>query len=128
LFTFDEVCVLPLGHPLLAREVLHPADFQGESFLSQSPSDRVRLELDEVFRQHGVTRTMSMEAYDASTICCLVREGLGVAIVNPFSALSFAGYGVAPVLSFGPIPSQYCAPGISSLHSAGDPVHRNHPG
>ncbi len=94
LFTFDEVCVLPLGHPLLAREVLHPADFQGESFLSQSPSDRVRLELDEVFRQHGVTRTMSMEAYDASTICCLVREGLGVAIVNPFSALSFAGYGV----------------------------------
>jgi DNA-binding transcriptional LysR family regulator len=94
LFTFDEVCVLPSGHPLLDRPVLHPADFEGESFLSQSPSDPVRLELDDVFRRHGVTRTMSMDAYDAFTICCLVREGLGVAIVNPFTALYLAGYGV----------------------------------
>jgi DNA-binding transcriptional LysR family regulator len=94
LFTFDEVCVLPAGHPLLARSVLRPGDFEGASFISQAPSDPVRLELDEVFRRHGVARVMALEAHDAFTICCLVREGLGVAIVNPFTAVAFAGDGV----------------------------------
>jgi DNA-binding transcriptional LysR family regulator len=94
LFSFDEVCVLPAGHPLLGRDVLRPADFDGESFISQAPSDPVRLELDEVFRRHGVERVLAMEAHDSFTICCLVREGLGVAIVNPFTAQYFGGDGV----------------------------------
>ena len=94
LFSFDEVCVLPAGHPLLDRAVLRPADFEGASFISQAPSDPVRLELDEVFRQHGVERVLAMEAHDAFTICCLVRAGLGVTIVNPCTAMYFAGNGV----------------------------------
>jgi DNA-binding transcriptional LysR family regulator len=94
LFTFDEICVLPAGHPLLEREVLHPSDFEGETFISQAPNDPIRHRLDEVFRQYGVNRVMSLDANDSWTICCLVREGLGVTIVNPLNALYLAGAGV----------------------------------
>ena len=90
----DEICVLPCGHPLLARPALNPADFAGERFLSLAASDPYRIQLDEVFRNHGVARVMAMETHSAVSVCSLVREGLGIAVVNPLTALAFAGQGL----------------------------------
>ena len=91
LFVANEICVIPKGHRLLAKDVLHPVDFAGESFVSLAPTDHIRIRLDEIFRQHGVTREMSLEAHDAVTVCSLVRQGLGITIVNPLTALDFEG-------------------------------------
>jgi len=94
LLTADEICVLPCGHPLLARPTLNPADFAGERFVSLAASDPYRIQLDEVFRNHGVARVMAMETHSAVSVCSLVREGLGIAVVNPLTALAFAGQGL----------------------------------
>lgn len=91
LLAADEVCVLPGGHPLLAKPVLDPADFAGERFISLSATDSYRVQVDEVFRQHGVARRMALETHSAVSVCSLVREGLGVAIVNPLTALACCG-------------------------------------
>lgn len=88
-FEADEVCALPKGHRLLAKDVLCPSDFEGESYISLSPTDHIRIRLDDIFRQCGVTRHMSLEAYDAVTVCSLVRQGMGITIVNPITALDF---------------------------------------
>ena len=88
LFSFREVCVLPKGHRLLAKSVLAPSDFAGEEFLSLSPLDPIRTEIDGVFRKHGVARNLLFEGDDAMTICRMVQEGLGVSIVNGMTALS----------------------------------------
>jgi DNA-binding transcriptional LysR family regulator len=90
----DEVCVLPAGHPLLAKAVLAPADFAGQRFVSLAASDPYRIQLDEVFRYHGVARVQALETQSAVAVCAMVREGLGLAIVNPLTALAFAGEGV----------------------------------
>ena len=90
----DEVCVLPEGHPLLVRQVLQPADFAGERYVSLSASDPYRIQLDEVFRHHGVARTLAVETHSAVSVCSMVREGLGIALVNPLTALAFAGQGL----------------------------------
>ena len=90
----DELCVLPAGHPLLARRVLRPADFAGVRYISLAEADPYRIQLDEVFRHHHVARVMAMETHSAVSVCSLVREGLGVTIVNPLTALAFAGQGV----------------------------------
>lgn len=90
----DELCVLPAGHPLLQSKVLEPADFAGERFISLAAADPYRIQLDEVFRNHGVARVLAMETHSAVSVCSLVREGLGCAIVNPLTALAFAGSGV----------------------------------
>lgn len=38
LFSLDEVCVLPPGHPLAEKSVLTPQNFQGENYISLSLS------------------------------------------------------------------------------------------
>jgi len=91
LLQVDEVCVLPAGHPLLARPVLRPRDFEGEAFVSFAPADPYRQQVDAMFERHGVRRQLSVETVSAVSVCALVRHRLGVAIVNPLTALELAG-------------------------------------
>lgn len=95
LLVANEVCVIPDGHPLLSRPVLSPRDFADERFISLSPTDPYRLQLDDVFRAHAISRRMVLETHSAVSVCSMVREGLGVAIVNPLTALDFAGRGLS---------------------------------
>ncbi|WP_088284409.1 LysR family transcriptional regulator [Ideonella sp. A 288] len=90
----DEVAVLPDGHPLLARRVLRPRDFAGQAFVSLARADPYRQAVDALFESQAVARTMAVEAASAVTVCALVRQGLGVAIVNPLTALELAGPGL----------------------------------
>jgi DNA-binding transcriptional LysR family regulator len=87
----DEVAVLPAGHALLARRVLRPRDFEGQAFVSLSPTDPYRHAVDAMFAQQGVQRQMSLDTVSAVSVCALVRQSLGVAIVNPLTALEMAG-------------------------------------
>lgn len=90
----DEVCVLPDGHPLLARRVLKLKDFDGQAFVSFVPSDPYRQLVDALFERHGVQRRLNIETASAASVCALVRHGLGVAIVNPLTAMELAGAGL----------------------------------
>ncbi|MDH4570972.1 LysR family transcriptional regulator [Pseudomonas sp. BN414] len=94
LFAADMVCVLPEGHELLARSELTLADFQGRPFISLSGLDIYRQSLDAHFLAAGVERRMVVETSTAASLCALVRQGLGLAIVNPLSALDEAGRGL----------------------------------
>ncbi len=94
-FCADEVAILPAGHPLVTRPRLSPADFHDQPFISLSASDIYRQQLDRLFGQHGVERHMVLETHSAASVCCMVREGVGLAVVNPLSAAAFAGQGVA---------------------------------
>ncbi|MFY7866176.1 LysR family transcriptional regulator [Roseateles sp.] len=89
--TLDEVCVLPAGHRLLERSVLTPEDFQDEDFISLSPDDPYRLQLDALFAEASVQRRLRVETHSAVAVCALVQQGLGLAIVNPLTALALAG-------------------------------------
>lgn len=91
LLQVDEVAVLPQGHPLLAKARLRPADFRGLPFVSLAAGDPYRQQIDELFGRHGVQRQLVLQAGSAAAVCALVRQGLGVAVVNPLTALEFAG-------------------------------------
>jgi len=90
----DEVCVLPDGHPLLARRVLRPKDFADQAFVSFAPSDPYRQQVDALFEEQGVRRRLALETASAASVCALVRQGLGLAIVNPLTAMELAGTGL----------------------------------
>ena len=94
LFAGDMVCVLPQGHPLLVKPMLLAADFAGRDFVSLSMQDQYRQGLDALFEERGITRRMVMETTSAASVCAMVRQGLGLAIVNPLTALDEAGRGV----------------------------------
>jgi DNA-binding transcriptional LysR family regulator len=91
LLEVDEVCVLPDGHPLLGKRVIALKDFAGQPFISLSANDRYRLQIDDAFAQAGIARRLLIETPTAVSVCSFVRQGLGIAIVNPLTALDFAG-------------------------------------
>lgn len=91
LLELDEVAVLPAGHPLLARRRLAASDFAGQAFVSFHPRDRYRQSVDRVFAQAGVDRQLAVEADSAVAVCAMVQQGVGLAIVNPLTALAMAG-------------------------------------
>ncbi|MFZ2989073.1 LysR family transcriptional regulator [Ideonella sp.] len=95
LLTADEVCVLPAAHPLAHRRRLIPADFEGQPFISLAAHDPYRQQVDAVFGQAGVERRLLWETPSAASVCAMVRQGLGLALVNPLTALEFAGDGLA---------------------------------
>ncbi|BEO63003.1 LysR family transcriptional regulator [Serratia marcescens] len=94
LMTLNEVCVLPAGHPLSAKDQLTPQDFAAQNFISLSSTDSYRHLLDALFAEQGVERRMVMETHSAASVCAMVRAGVGVSIVNPLTALDYAGSGV----------------------------------
>jgi len=90
LLTLNEVCVLPVNHPLSAKAVITPQDFSGLSFISLSATDNYRQLLDILFAERGISRRMVLETHSAASVCSMVAQGIGVSIVNPLSALEYA--------------------------------------
>ena len=95
IFTGNEVCVLPVGHPLASKTCLTPQDFAGQNYISLSQTDSYRQLLDHLFHEQNVQRRMVMETHSAASVCAMVRAGVGVSIVNPLTALDYADSGVA---------------------------------
>jgi len=90
LLTLDEVAVLPAGHALAHKSALDLADFAGEFFVSLSADDPYRRLIDARFAEAGVERTLRVETHSAAAVCAMVERGLGIAIVNPVTALAAA--------------------------------------
>ncbi len=91
LFSADLVCVLSPRHPLATKSVLALEDFHGIDFINLASLDIYRQTLDEHFRQAQVNRRTVIETGNAASVCAMVRQGLGVAIINPLTALAEAG-------------------------------------
>lgn len=94
LLVADEVAVLPVGHVLAQKPVLSLGDFAGQSFISFAPADPYRQQVDALFAAAGVVRDLRLETSSAVSVCALVRQGLGLGIVNPLTALELAGEGL----------------------------------
>lgn len=98
----EAVAALPPGHRLAERDVLRPADFAGERFISFTPETRMRHAIDQVFEAADIDRVQRIEAYVSNGACSFVAEGLGVALVDPFTAAAFTADGSIVVRPFAP--------------------------
>lgn len=94
LLTLDEVAVLPAGHALAAQAVLQVQDFANQPFVSLSADDPYRRQIDTRFAEAGVARQLHLQTHSAVAVCAMVQQGLGLAIVNPLTALAMAGPGL----------------------------------
>jgi DNA-binding transcriptional LysR family regulator len=90
--TADAVAILPARHHLAGANEIVAADFEGERFISLGKSSIFGERIDAAFE--GVRRRLLVEAPLAQIACVLVSEGVGVSIVDPFSASEFEQRGV----------------------------------
>src|SRR6185503_5185997 len=91
LIEMNEVAVLPANHALAAKRRLKLADFDGQAFVSLAPGDPYRQIIDSLFDQQGVQRRQAIETHSAVSVCAMVKQGLGLGIVNPLTAMEQAG-------------------------------------
>lgn len=94
LMSTEVICALPEGHRLTAKRTIVPKDLEGENFISNTRELTTRLQADAVFASFGVERRMQLETQINAGVCAFVQAGLGVALVDPFSALDYVGRGV----------------------------------
>ncbi|RKP43547.1 hypothetical protein D7S86_28740 [Pararobbsia silviterrae] len=77
---------------LLAKRVIDLSDFAHQAFISLGSNDPYRIQMDDAFARLGIARRLVVETPSAVSVCSLVRKGLGLAIVNPLTALEFADH------------------------------------
>ncbi|MFS8977212.1 LysR substrate-binding domain-containing protein [Cupriavidus necator] len=94
LITTRMVCALPVGHRLCSQEVITPQDLAGESFVSHPRVLDSRLQIDALFASYGIERKLQVETQVSWSICAFVEAGLGVALIDPITALDYHGTGV----------------------------------
>jgi DNA-binding transcriptional LysR family regulator len=94
IFTDDEVCVLPLSHPLCDKKVITPLDMAGINMVSLSGQDPYRIIFDKILADAQVKTRTVIETHSAAAVCFFVQQNVGVGIINPLTALSFADQGV----------------------------------
>jgi DNA-binding transcriptional LysR family regulator len=91
LLQVNEVAVLPARHALSNKGKLDLQDFANLPFISLAPDDPYRTLIDAMFDQAKVPRHTGLETSSAVAVCAMVRQGLGLAIVNPLTAHAMAG-------------------------------------
>lgn len=89
------VCLLPAAHRLARRKLIRAEDLRDEPFISLSEDSITRMRTDSVFEASGIPRQMHLFARSPETACSLVGLGLGVAILNPFTARHHVAPGIA---------------------------------
>ncbi|UWQ85997.1 LysR substrate-binding domain-containing protein [Leisingera caerulea] len=93
IFTAPMQAVLPIGHPLVAKDRLEPGDFHEQPFVALGAEIATRSETD-VFLAVGNARPRIVaEAQLSASICELVASGAGLSIVEPVTAANFAAVG-----------------------------------
>jgi DNA-binding transcriptional LysR family regulator len=112
------------------------ADFAGQPFISLAAVDPYRQQIgDAIFARAGVERRMALDTHSAASVCAMVREGVGLAIVNPLTALDYAGRACRSAASpcpcrsvnlvkplHRPLPSRLGGPDEQALHAQADAV------
>jgi DNA-binding transcriptional LysR family regulator len=78
-------CVaLPRGHRLGSRRgPLSPQDLATENLLMLASEDASRQTTEAAFTTAGIRPRVACEAQNASVLCAMVAQGVGVAVVNP---------------------------------------------
>jgi DNA-binding transcriptional LysR family regulator len=80
------VVVMPRGHRLVRRGALVPADMQGERMVGLEAAAPLGAMVRDALERAGVPYRPEIEVRHAATACMLVEQGLGIAVVDPFSA------------------------------------------
>jgi len=88
------VVALPQGHALARHKRITPAMLGKHPFIALNPEDSVSLRLDRICRNHGVELRTVVECPFTISQCELVRNKVGVAIVNPVTAYDYLHAGL----------------------------------
>lgn len=83
------VCVMQAEHPLAAQEEVHPIDLDAQPLIAIARRHARRMQLDKVFNHARSNPRLLAEVSTSFAAVDLVKEGLGLAVVNPFPVFQY---------------------------------------
>ncbi len=101
------LCILPAGHRLAGRATVEIGDLAHERLVRMPPGETlIGMQMEALLEQHAVPLAEPIETTQSILVSALVREGLGVGVVDALTAAEHvAAGGVArpfrPAVSFG---------------------------
>lgn len=87
LYSGSMVCVMPVGHPLAEKSVILPEDLAEHRFIALDRNTRMGNLVRMIFEKACVPYQFAVEVRYCHAACILASNGVGVAIVDPFSPL-----------------------------------------
>lgn len=83
------VCAMPNSHPMSELETVQPEDLHGQRLIALTHRHARRAQLDKVLTNSRSLPHVVAEASTSFAAVDLVREGLGVTVVNPFPVAQY---------------------------------------
>ncbi|MEX5727344.1 DNA-binding transcriptional LysR family regulator [Rhodovulum iodosum] len=87
--TSSAVCAMARGHPLAEKATVAPTDLDGEALIALTHRHARRAQLDKLLSQAGARAHVVAEVSTSFAAIDLAKEGLGLAVVNPFPVIHF---------------------------------------
>ena len=88
------VVACPVGHPLASCSVITPQQLALYPFVALKPDDISSERLNAICCASGVTLQTVVESSYTFNLCELVRSGVGIAVVNPVTAVDYLHAGL----------------------------------
>ncbi|PSW14568.1 LysR family transcriptional regulator [Photobacterium rosenbergii] len=82
----ESVCLVPANSPLARRKVIDIYDI-ADQVLIRHEKDATQRRIDALLRRYNLSTIEHIEVSLASTAAALVKEGVGIAITDPFTAV-----------------------------------------
>ncbi len=89
LSTGNMVCVMPPHHELARKPSVTPEDLASHAFIALERGTMMGEAVRESFRLAACPFNFVIEARYCNTACALVESGVGIAVVDPFSPISY---------------------------------------
>lgn len=125
------LCIVPRGHPLAARESITPAEIVNHPLIGIDPGDPYGRIMASLFSDQSLSYEVTIRARFGSTVCALVTNGLGIAVIDEFTMAGDNWPGISAIAIEGPtefetwvafrkdIPlSTYCTHFVAMLRTA----------
>ena len=84
-------CIVPPGHELAGRKQVSAAEIVRYPLIGIDPNDPYGRIMAEIFARHRLDYNITIRARFGTTVCALVKAGLGIAIIDQFT-VAHGGY------------------------------------
>ncbi|MDU0342248.1 LysR family transcriptional regulator [Bosea rubneri] len=91
------LCIVPEGHPLAGRDRVSASEIVAHPLIGIDPNDPYGRIMSEIFVRSGLSFEMAIKARFGTTVCALVKAGLGIAIIDQFTVAHGAMPGIVAI-------------------------------
>ena len=85
-------CIVPEAHPLAERETISAREIVRYPLIGIDPNDPYGRIMANIFRERDLGYEITIRARFGTTVCALVKAGLGIAVIDQFTV----AYGAVP--------------------------------